>query len=566
MLTFIQWIVDGYTTLLHEINQQLGNELPDIIIVPVGVGSLAQAVVSHYKSSRKSPFIVTVEPETAACLYKSLSAGRSVSISTFPTIMAGLRCETVSTIAWPILQAGVGIAVTVSDFQAHQAVNYLSSLGIAAGPCGAAPLAALRKLTSATSPVLASTATVVLICTEGCRDYVIPKDVSAPNDPVTLTQTLVQIDSSNPGLSKAPGAGETIIASYIAAWLEHRNIETHWIEAADAAGRSRPSIIGVVRGSGGGKSIMLNGHIDTVSTASYSPDDNPTSGRVEDGKLFGRGAADMKSGVAAAMIALLRAKDAGLRGDVILAAVADEENTSIGTEAVLRAGWRADGAVVSEPTDHAALVGHVGFIWVEVDIIGLAAHGSMPHLGIDAITKTGYFLVALEKHNEELLKGPKNPLLGTGSLHAGLIIGGEEPSSYPAKCTITVERRTIRGDTPDSILFEINSILQNVAETVKDFKYAPPRVTFSRSPYEADLTHPFVASALKSIENVLGKPPVVAAMTAWTDCALLAEQGIPSVLFGVEGGGLHSAKEWAVVESVSKVADVLTDIAFDFCR
>jgi acetylornithine deacetylase/succinyl-diaminopimelate desuccinylase-like protein len=209
---------------------------------------------------------------------------------------------------------------------------------------------------------------VVLLCTEGKREYDIPQDVSV-EDPASLTQTLVRINSANPSLGLGPG--EVEIARYITAWLEHRDIESHWIAVTEG----RPSVVGVVRGSGaaGGRSLMFNGHIDTVTLAGY--DGDPLSGSIRDGKIYGRGTADMKGGIAAAMIALsnIKGRGLGLRGDVIFTGVADEEAESIGTEQVLRAGWRSDAAIVNEPTGLDIIHAHKGFVWLEVDIHGLAA-------------------------------------------------------------------------------------------------------------------------------------------------------------------------------------------------
>lgn len=528
-------------------------------MVPVGVGSLAQAVTSHSKAAcafRKT--IITVEPDTAACLWKSLEAGTSTSVHTQQTIMSGMNCGTLSTIAWPILSAGVDASVTVSDFEVARAVEYLKSEGVAAGPCGAAALAALEHAarTDPDSTHLTKESVVVLICGEGSRDYILPRDVSV-SDPVKLTQDLVRIDSSNPGLSLAPGAGETEIASFIVAWLEHRNIETHWIE--ETAGR--PSVVGVVRGKGGGKSLMFNGHIDTVTTAGYLG--NPFSGDIIDGSVHGRGAIDMKSGIAASMIALARAKRAKLRGDVILAAVADEEKLSTGTEQVLRAGWRADGAIVSEPTMLDVVLRHKGFVWLEVSVQGVAAHGSAPELGIDAISKAGYFLVALDKLAGYLKSGPKDKHGETGTVHAGLVGGGEEPSSYPARCTITVERRTIFGETVSGIEAEIREILDQLTESVKDFKYTL-KVTFSRSPYECLENDPIALITLSNIRRITRTTPKIRAERIWTDCALLSEAGIPAVLYGVTGEGLHARTEFATVESIRTVTEVLSAVALEF--
>ncbi|KAH6886435.1 tryptophan synthase beta subunit-like PLP-dependent enzyme [Thelonectria olida] len=557
-----QWIVDGYLTMLREVDQQLKDTHADLVIAPVGVGSFAQAVVSHFKREGSSTAVMIVEPDTAACMWKSFKRGELTPESTTPTIMAGLDCGTPSSIAWPLLKAGVDASVTVSDFEAHQAVLYLQSLGLSAGPCGAAPLAALRRLTASdkASLNLNENSVVVLLCTEASREYPVPLDVSV-EDPVPLTQTLVQINSANPSLGSVPGPGETVIARYITAWLEHRDIETHWIESK----KGRPSVVGVARGSGGGKSLLFNGHIDTVTLSGFGGD--PLSGKIQHGRLYGRGAEDMKGGVAAAMVALANAKKLGLRGDVIFTGVADEENMSIGTEDVLAAGWRADAAIVTEPTGLDIVHAHKGFVWVEVTVLGLAAHGSRPYLGVDAISKAGCFLQKLHCHSNKLRDGEgfADPILGVGSIHASLIRGGEEASSYPAACVITIERRTVPGETPETVKQEIEDMVDVAAREAPGLN-AVVRVTFDRSPFSIPLDHSFTTLVSEFVSKTLGKKATFTGEPYWTDCALLADQGIPSLLWGPKGLGLHGKEEWVDIDSIRKVTDGLTDIAKEFCK
>jgi acetylornithine deacetylase/succinyl-diaminopimelate desuccinylase-like protein len=238
---------------------------------------------------------------------------------------------------------------------------------------------------------------IVLLCTEGSRTYTPPLDISI-DDPVALTQALVRIDSSSPDLSSHGGGGETKIADYISAWLAHRQFEIIVLKKH----RGRPSVIAVARGSGkGGKSLMFKGHTDTVTLAGYNG--NPLGGEIRNNSVYGRGAFDMKAGVAASMIAAVSAKEYGVGGDIMVAAVADEENASLGTQEILEAGWRADAAIVSEPSYLQVTMAHKGFVWFYIDVIGKAAHGSRPELGIDAIAKAGYFLVALERYGQDLL-------------------------------------------------------------------------------------------------------------------------------------------------------------------
>ncbi|UKZ70935.1 uncharacterized protein TrAtP1_011903 [Trichoderma atroviride] len=554
-----QWIVDGYRTMMLEIDSQLGATTPDLVVVPVGVGSFAQAVVTHYKQGKQTA-VLAVEPDTSASLWKSLTHGDSLTISEkAPSIMSGLDCGTPSSISWSILQHGVDASLSISDFEAHQACGYLASQNIPVGPCGAAPIAALRRLEASDREKLGLTkdSVIVILCTEGARDYAVPHNV-ASNDPIELTQTLVRIYSASPSLGSIPGPGETAIARYITAWMEHRDIETHWIEPTPG----RPSVVGVVRGSGGGKSLMLNGHTDTVTITEYEGD--PLSGEIRDGKLYGRGAADMKCGVAAAMVSLANAKKQRLKGDVIFAGVADEEFASIGTQQVLEAGWTADAALVNEPTGLEILYAHKGFVWFEIDIHGLASHGSRYDLGIDAICKAGYFLVELDKHAAHLTQQAGDPILGPGSIHASIIKGGEEISSYPSFTQVQLERRIIPGETKESVEKQLREILDGLVERIPNFKY-DIRATFERSPFKASLDHPFTKLVCKHVTNTLGEEAVVIGTPHWTDCALLADHGIPVLLWGPKGVGLHGKLEYVEVDSIKQVADTLTAIAAEYC-
>ncbi|KAI1415393.1 tryptophan synthase beta subunit-like PLP-dependent enzyme [Hypoxylon sp. FL1857] len=459
-----KWIIEGYQTMLREIDDELAGIHPDLVVTPVGVGSFAHAVVSHYKSKETPSAILMVEPDTAACLWKSLRRGEVQTEETTHTIMAGSNCGTVSSISWPPFQSGVDASLTVSDYEAHTATVCLKEHGVSAGPCGAAALASLRRLSASdkTKLGLDHNSVVVLLSTEGSRNYETPLDVSV-DDPVTLTQSLVQIISANPTLGSIPGPGETIIVRYIAGWLEHRDIEAHWIEPT----KGRPSVVGIVRGSGGGKSLMLNGHIDTVMTLGY--DGDPLSGEIHDGRLYGRGSADMKRGIAAALVALANAKQFYLRGDVVFAGVADKEAGSIGTEKVLQAGWRTDAAYL--------------------DIHGLAAQGPRADQRIDAISKAGHFLVGLDRYAKQLQQSAVDPDVGSPVIHAPIIKGGEEASSYPALCTIVLERRTVPGETVEIVRAGVQALLEKVAGNVPDFRFTL-RVTFDRSPFSIRRSDP----------------------------------------------------------------------------
>jgi acetylornithine deacetylase len=382
------------------------------------------------------------------------------------------------------------------------------------------------------------------------------------DDPTDLTRALIRIDSVNPDL--VPGAtGEAEIATFTKAWLTDRGFEVHTLEATPG----RPTIVAIAKGTGGGDSIMLNGHLDTVSLASYENNEG-LKDRISDGNIYGRGSFDMKSGVAAMMIVAHRAHtstNGDHRGDTILALVADEEYASFGTEEVLAAGFTAQGAIVCEPMNLNITIAHRGFLWFEVDIVGKAAHGSRPELGIDAIVNAGKFLTQLGKHGEDLLKSEPHELLNTGSIHASTITGGEELSSYPALCTIGIERRTIPGETRESCTNQLTEILDRLKAEDPNFNYKL-RVIFERPTFAVDPNTKIVTTLTQAFTQETKFQPVIRGEAFWTDAALLQAAGIPSVLFGVDGEGAHAATEWTTIQSLTTVTNVLESTITEFTR
>jgi acetylornithine deacetylase len=364
-----------------------------------------------------------------------------------------------------------------------------------------------------------------------------------------LLERLVSIESVNPTLV-AGGAGEAEIARFAASWLEGRGVEVE----LDELGPGRANVVGRVRGSGGGRSLLLNGHLDTVGLGGA---DAGLSARIDDGRLYGRGAYDMKASVAAMMDVTARAAAAGRRlaGDLILTLVADEEALSIGTERVA-GSIRADAAIVAEPTDLRLAVAHRGFVWLEVETRGLAAHGSRYDLGEDAIVRMGPVLVGLERLDAELAERPPHPLLGRASVHASLIEGGTELSTYPDRCLVKVERRTLPGETVEAVEAEVRELAPDGAAVA---------ASFSREPLETPRDSPVVELVSRCAERVLGAAPEVVGMPFWTDAALLAAAGIPTVLFGPRGEGAHADVEWVDLDSVEQLAEILLAAVADFC-
>jgi len=376
------------------------------------------------------------------------------------------------------------------------------------------------------------------------------------SEAIDLLAQLVAIPSVNPDLVSG-GEGEAAIADFCADWLRARGFETHRLEQRPG----RPSIVATARGAGGGRSLMFNGHYDTVALTGYAGD--PLAAPRRGGRLYGRGAFDMKSGVAAMMVAASRAKAVGLAGDLIVACVADEEHASFGTEEVVTR-FHADAAIVTEPSHLELTVAHKGFAWFEVVVRGRAAHGSRPELGIDAIAKAGRFLIALEEWDRRLRANPAHARLGSGSAHASLIRGGQELSSYPAECRIRLERRTVPGESGETVAAELRPILDAIA--VEDPAFRAELIPgLARSPFEVGEDAPIVQALRAAAKERLGRAPEWRAEPFWTDCAILSAAGIPCVMFGADGGGAHAAEEWADEASVEALADVLFDTALAFC-
>lgn len=380
---------------------------------------------------------------------------------------------------------------------------------------------------------------------------------SAPADldPIALARQLIRIDSVNSDL--VPGAaGEAAIAEWCAGWLDAHGFEVHRLGTAE-----HPTIVGVARGSGGGRSLMLNGHLDTVGVASYEGD--PFAAEVRDGKLFGRGSFDMKGGVAAILVAAARAGAAGLAGDIIVTLVADEEFGSRGTEDAL-AAFAADAAIVTEPSELNLVLAHRGFAWFEVELAGLAAHGSMPQQGIDAIAHAGLVLRAIDELRVRLEAEPTHPLLGHGAVRVSTIAGGTDAATVADSCTLTIERRTLPGETPDAMEAELRAILAGLADTVSDFRYELRRLV-ARGAFEADPTWPIVRAVAESAERVLCAPAATRGEPFWTDAGLILEAGIPCLLVGVDGGGAHADTEWATTASIEQLTDLLEGAIRTFC-
>jgi len=361
-----------------------------------------------------------------------------------------------------------------------------------------------------------------------------------------LACELVAIESVNPDLVAA-GSGESKIAAFVAEWLGAEGLAVQVAEPVPG----RTSVIGVLAGSGGGASLMLNAHMDTVGAGGMK---DPFIPVVRNGRVYGRGAYDMKGSLAAIMIAAREARKLKLHGDVIVAAVADEEVASVGTAAVLER-IEADAAIVTEPTEMRLCLAHKGFAWLEVETRGVAAHGSRPDLGIDAVAHMGRILTGVLELDQRLRAGRGHLLLGPGTLHASLIEGGQELSTYPARCVVKLERRTLPGEDGAKALQEIEDVIAS-ARAEDPALEASARLLLERPPSQLGADS-FVTEAVeKAATEVLGREPEVIGVAYWMDMALSNAVGIPTVAFGPSGEGAHADVEWVDVASLQTCVQV----------
>ncbi len=373
---------------------------------------------------------------------------------------------------------------------------------------------------------------------------------------VRLLRELVAVNSVNPTLV-AGAPGEREVADLVAAEMRRGGLDV----SIETVAPGRPNVIGVLEGRAKGRTLMFCGHTDTVGVTGMTAPFTPVE---HDGRLYGRGAQDMKGGVAAMMSAAAAiAAHGGLAsGRLIVAAVVDEEHSSIGADALVKT-WRADAAIVTEPTDLEIAVGHKGFAWVDILVEGKAAHGSRPAEGQDAILRLGRVLTRLEALDRTLQARPPHPLVGAGSLHASIIEGGRELSSYPDRATLQMERRTLPSEPESIALEEVQRILDDLAKEDSTFR-GSATARFSRPGYEVPVDHELPQMLTTALATAGGRPCITGA-SFWTDAAVLGHAGIPSILFGPGGAGLHSIEEYVNVADVLLCRDALVELARRFC-
>lgn len=385
------------------------------------------------------------------------------------------------------------------------------------------------------------------------------KPLSIPEEEtLACLRQLVAIDSVNPDLV-AGGAGETEIAARLASLCEELELATE----IQGAAPGRPNMIARWPGNGAGRSLLLTGHMDTVGVDMMTGE--PFKPREQDGRLFGRGAYDMKGGLAAILgaIAALKRADFQPAGDIWLGFVCDEEYASLGTEALVKR-IRPDAAILTEPTDEVISIAHRGFAWLTITCHGRAAHGSDYETGIDAIRQLAPILQTIDRLEREEYPRKNHPLLGRPSVHASLVSGGSGLSIYPERCELRIEHRTLPGEDGAQLLFEWQAHLAEISRNQSGF-HAEARLDFERPPLEIDPQEPIVRALANAYQRQFAGQANVGASFGWLDSALLVAAGIPTVIFGPRGGGAHAAVEWVELASVFRCAAVIANCCAEWC-
>lgn len=371
-------------------------------------------------------------------------------------------------------------------------------------------------------------------------------------DAIALTRLLVRHDSRNP-LLVPDGPGEGAVARALAAVLREWGFSVDLLESSPG----RPNVIARI-GPSGGATLILNGHLDTVGIDGMTH--APFAAEERDGRMYGRGSADMKGGVAAMCAAAARAAAANaLRCEAVVTAVTDEEYESEGTRSVVQAGIRADAAIVTEPTRLAIAPAHRGFAWIDLTVRGRAAHGSRYDIGVDAIRHAALVLAELDAYERDVLTTRTHRLLGHASLHASTIEGGVGWSTYPDRCQVRIERRTLPGESAAGALAEVREACDRVRSRGVPLD-AGASLLFSQGPSDVAEDAPIVR-ALSSALTSLGESVAMEGLSAWTDAALLNDAGIPAICYGPGDISLaHSATEWVPIAEIERATVVLDQL------
>ncbi|SCY97612.1 M20 family metallopeptidase [Alkaliphilus peptidifermentans] len=382
-------------------------------------------------------------------------------------------------------------------------------------------------------------------------------------DLVKLTQQLIRIPShvNHPGREREVGL-------FLGKYCEEQGFDVEVKPIVDG----RVNVIVTLKGIGGGRNLLLNGHLDTVPPGEM--DFDPYEAEIVDGYIHGRGTVDMK-GPIASMITMMKAiKESGIKikGDIIFTGVIGEEEQSEGTEDLVKSGIKADGAIVGEPSSYEYSAGHRGLEWLEIRIQGRAAHGGVPHLGINAIEKAAVLIKEIKDTIYPKLAERKNPLMGPSVMNFGHIKGGIQPSTVADSCIIQIDRRYIPGETVESVIGEYQEVIDKIKKEDPEFEAEIVRMpnnmlTLDHLPLETKLDQPIAKAVKNALSTVLEKEATLSTKRGWTDASLLSNfAGIPTIVYGPGNISYsHTKNEKIAIKELEEAVEVYFLAALEFC-
>lgn len=382
---------------------------------------------------------------------------------------------------------------------------------------------------------------------------------------VNLLQDMVSIPS-HAGVERQ----EAALAQYIYGFFSRLGLSSELVDVSNG----RSNVMARLQGRGKGKSLALVGHLDTVPP--YGMRD-PYTARMEGGRIYGLGTVDMKGPLACMMAAMSAIARSGIElpGDVVFAGVIDEEQQSKGTIALLKSGFKTDGAIVGEPSAMDICTGHRGLEWFEVIFKGREVHGGKQEEGINAIEMARLFMDCVDQELMPLLKSRVHPVSGSSSMNYGCITGGTQPSTVAGKCILNFDRRWVPGEKFQDIVAEYGNILDKLRKKVPGFN-AELRIMeesrmeegFIHEGMEIESEHELVRTIARAVKQVQGVEPCLTSFPGWTDAGLFSTYGkIPSLVCGPGCiASAHSSHEYIERAELLPAARVYAMTALNFCR
>lgn len=380
----------------------------------------------------------------------------------------------------------------------------------------------------------------------GSTAYALPLRNIGMTNTVKLLRELIALPSVNPAFLPPNDAlaGEQRVADFLLTVAAQAGLDV----AFQRVSPNRSNLIARLTPSGPIRQrILLAPHLDTVgaSAEGFTP-------VIKNGRVYGRGACDTKGSAAAMFMAvceLAKSQQRPRETEIIFAGLVDEEFAQAGSRALAASGLKADLAIVGEPTRTQVVTAHKGTLWLQLTTRGKAAHGARPELGRNAVHAMARIVDALETDYAKQLRQRRHPLLGSGTINVGTIVGGTQPNIVPAHCAISIDRRTLPGETAASIRREISDLLAK-----KKLK-----VSFSNEktgPCLALETRPDLPLVRQFLRSAGQRKPL--GVHFFCDAAVLAAAGIPSVVFGPgDIAQAHTADEWIALTSLERAQGLL---------